>query len=1048
MNTLHANFNGGLMTERLAGRFDLDKFRTCAKQMQNMMPSPYGGVFKRPGISVGTWLGNSARSKAITFRRSVDQSSILIFGDGWARSEAALTTLEVAWATGRKYLVGDVVTISGTPNLQYYCTTEHTAGATFAGDSANWYQLTNAITGNNFGSLTITANTSVHFPIPYTAVQTFEVKYEQANDVMFLAHPSHLPYRLSFRGDSYGRYDGSTLVAGGNWIMEPVPFQFAPALDINKTATAVQIQYSNIPRWAASWVTGTAYKVGDRVQRTVSAPIGGIYECINDHTAGATFAGDVANWTLISSAGYVVGDRVTAISGTYEGQIFTCHTAHGGGTADAVDAPGTGSAWATYWNLGTSSTTIAGWAANTSYVAGNRVQQNRVIYECIANHKASAPISGRYGRTGGNQPAIGATWTLYWRIVQATTKLEGVSFKLVATEDTFSANDVNNIWTLEIGTTGLYEFVSTASGTNVGPTEPLFLQGGFLVTTNWNTSAAMVGTLTLEESFDGVNWSQLKNWYISNANEGNISYEGTAPDVGAWYRISATRTSGGTGGVFQIEPVSSLIKIPFKITAYTSAKEVAGYIITQNDNLPPSSVVGVSTTSYRKPAFSPTEGYPRAVCFHDGRLWFAGTNKQKARIWGSKLDDFYNFLTGSLDDSGIDVTLGATEGNDILWLASHNRAMVVGTSGQEWTLDSGDAETIVTPTKARARARTRYGSADIAPQPIAESLLFFARSGASVREFTYSFQLDGFTAPDLTQLIGGLLYDGEGVRCAAYTAVPFPVLWVVGIRGNLWSFIYDREQNVVAWAEHTLPSGDRFWSVAAGYNAALKMEFPVFTVQKTVNGIRNYAVATMSLTAWTSVSTDYELYLNPASSVFGDGTMENEAVVSSYSTASGNTTAIISGLHLIGRSVRAFDGYTYSNPVTVTGSGTITQTVVFTGWTPAAGITSIAIGEVINSTLQAFPLDVMLQDGTGQGHKWRTNRAQLMLHRSQFGEYSDTPNGDFYPIEYANSNLFTGRNDIHIAGDWADTTQFTIRHNTPGLFGLLGYIMKSEVSGS
>lgn len=1034
MHSLHANFNGGLMTQRLSGRFDLDKFRTCAKQMTNVMPTPFGGAFKRPGITVGTWLGNSARSRAITFKRSVADASIIILGDGWGRSEAGLTTREVAWVTATKYKIGDVVTVTA---VQYYCTTEHTAGATFAGDSIYWYQLTNAITGTNFGS-----NTSVHFPIPYTATQTFELKFEQANDVMFIVHPSYLPHRLSFRGDNYGRYDGSTLVAGGNWIIEPVPFQFAPALDINKTATAIQIQYSNVPKWAASWVTATAYKVGDRVQRTVSAPIGGIYEANTDHTAGATFAGDAANWTLIASGGYAVGDRVTAISGTYEGQIFTCHTAHGGATADAVDAPGTGSAWSTYWNIGTNSTTIAAWVANTSYVSGNRVQQNRVIYECIANHKASAPVARRYGNTGGNQPAKGQVWTSYWRIVQATTKLEGIDFKLVATDDTFTSNDVGNIWTLEIGTTGLYEFVSTATGAAIPPTEPLFLQGGFLVTTNWNTSAAMIGTLTLEESFDGVNWSQLKNWYISNANEGNISYEGTAPDVGAWYRISAARTSGGTGGVFQIEPVSSLIKIPFKITSYTSAKEVAGYIITQNEQLPPSSVIGVSTTSYRKPAFSPTEGYPRAVCFHDGRLWLAGTTGKSARIWGSKLDDFYNFLTGSLDDSGIDLTLSATEANDILWLASHNRAMVVGTSGQEWTIDGGDSETVITPTKVRARLRTRYGSADIAPQAVAESLLFFPRSGAALREFTYSFQLDGFTAPDLTQLIGGLLYDGDGVRCAAYTSVPFPILWVVGVRGNLWSFIYDREQNVLAWANHTLPDGDSFRSVATTYHAATKTDMPFFTIQKEVNGTRHYAAATLSAAAFATAATDNDNYIDqPTMSIIG-GTMDNEAT-STYTTSGGNTTATISGAHLTGRSVVAFDGKTYSSPATYDGTGTI----VFTGWTPGSGLT-IRVGEVINSTLQAFPLDVMLQDGTGQGRKWRVNRAQLMLLRSQFGEYSATPGGTFYPIEYASTDLCTGRNDIHVSGDWADITEFTIRHNAPGFFGLLGYILKSEVSGS
>jgi hypothetical protein len=76
------------------------------------------------------------------------------------------------------------------------------------------------------------------------------------------------------------------------------------------------------------------------------------------------------------------------------------------------------------------------------------------------------------------------------------------------------------------------------------------------------------------------------------------------------------------------------------------------------------------------------------------------------------------------------------------------------------------------------------------------------------------------------------------------------------------------------------------------------------------------------------------------------------------------------------------------------------------------------------------------------------NRAQLLLRRAQFGQYADTSSGDFYDIEYPDAALFSGRIDAHIGGDWADTTQFTIRHNTPGFFGLLGYVLKGEVSGS
>lgn len=53
--------------------------------------------------------------------------------------------------------------------------------------------------------------------------------------------------------------------------------------------------------WRGSWVTATAYVVGNLVEDSNNA-----YICIASHTAGATFAGDAANWDLFASSGYTL----------------------------------------------------------------------------------------------------------------------------------------------------------------------------------------------------------------------------------------------------------------------------------------------------------------------------------------------------------------------------------------------------------------------------------------------------------------------------------------------------------------------------------------------------------------------------------------------------------------------------------------------------------------------------------------------------------------------------------------------------------------------
>jgi hypothetical protein len=1051
MNTLHANFNGGLMSQKLAGRFDLEKIRTGCVQLKNMLPTPFGGVFKRPGfLHVERQRDDTEKARLIPFRRSTEVNFALEWGDDYMRVIGQAFEAPVFIGSG-DYELGEIVQYGSSPNFEYWvCHTSYTfnpAGAPWADPS---------VTGKftQIGGPTASTTTDVVIDSPYSAAEVFDLQYRQLNDVMFLTHPDHFPRRL-------------TRVSDTHWQLEKVPFEFAPYLDLNETRIAVQVQYAGINKWADSWATATAYKAGDIIQGT-GATVGRIYTCIADHTSAAlTQPGVGANsatvWTQIAT-GYAVGDRVLGLTAPYEGQIFTCHTAHGSATADAVDEPGAGSAWESYWNLGTSSVTVAAWAAGTTYSATNKVRWNSVIYECRQSHVASAPINGRFGKSGGNRPSDGQAWTSFWKISSAGNDLSGLAFNLVATESLFTSSDVGTNWLLEIGTTGRYDSIILSAGTAIGPIEPLFIQGSFLVTTTWNSASAMLGSLAIEESLDGVTWSKIKDWNQTAANDGNISYDGTAPDVGAWYRISAARTSGGAGGVMKIEAVSSVIKMPFLIESYTSATSVGGKLITVNDQLPPAAAIGVSTTNYRKPAFSPTEGYPRAVCFHDGRIWYGGTRGKGSRIWGGELDDFYNFLTGSLDDSGLDVTLGATEANDILWLASHNRAMIVGTSGQEWTIDGGDAETVITPTKARARMRTKHGSYGIQPEVVAESLLWVSRSGRSMREFTYSFQVDGYTAPDMTQLVG--LLDGKIVQ-TAYQSSPTPIVWAVTDTGKLYSFTYDREQSVTAWAMHTTGNADghSFESVAVIYGNDID-EVYVTTLRGSYRFIERLHSPTLKwIMDERKDSNDEPLCFVDAAQSLTYSASGSPAAPGFYTSGSNILAWLNDGFIEAGSFITASLGWQWPDSDSEVGI----VVVAFVGHYEAPALTNMTgvagswfYGLPVLSTVQGFPLDAQLQDGTGQGRHWRANRVQLILDNSLGGKYAANA-GDFgyafgatgystggFDIEYPSGTdkPFTGRIDLHIGSDWGPTTEFTIQHDDPVPFGLLGYVLKGEVSGS
>lgn len=696
------------------------------------------------------------------------------------------------------YRVGDIVSNGGDA---YYCNTRHYPSATFATDAAFWRVMVD---------IPATSTAVYEIPTPYLSGELDDLKFCQLNDVLFIAHPNHPPHRLTRRGEN-------------NWEFVTVPFTYAPALDVNETSTSLQVQFDGVPNFGLPWVTATNYVEGDRVHGASGAAIGKIYECSDGHAAAAgTEPGIGASWatvwTLIST-GYAPGDRVVAVdngatTNPFNGQVFTCHTAFTPG-ATATYVPGISANWQDYWNEGTSKVAYPDWSANVDYTVGEFARDGKVVYECIRNHKsrASSSVTGSGGRVGtqtiaGNRPGKGKGWVRFWRVSRSDTDLEGLKFALFATDDTFTAADVGTIWQLELGTGGITESLSvpTTAGEASTYNNPLFIQGGYTMETAWDTGESMVGAITIEESVDGVNWSVVKQWTIASKKELNISYAGESPSVGAWYRLFLKGTGTVTASKIKLQAAQSVYKLPFRITGYVEGTKVTGDLIMPNDRLPPGTAIGVSTTLWRKPAFSASNGYPRAVAFHESRLWWGGTAGQPTRIWGSHVDDFYIYLTGGLDTDGIDISLAAVEANQILWMTSFNRALVVGTSGDEWTVDGGETDEALKPANIRARRRTRYGSSGVAPILTGDALLWVQRGGNRVREFTYVFQKDGFEAPDLTALaehiIGSFPYiDTTSIKEFVLQTAPDPIVWATD-GAYFYSFSYNREQQVTAWAKH------------------------------------------------------------------------------------------------------------------------------------------------------------------------------------------------------------------------------------------------------
>lgn len=177
--TFNRSFAGGEVTQEFYGQIADSKFQTGLALCRNFMVMPHGPIANRPGTRFVREVKDSSKATLLLeFTFSFEQSLVIEFGHQYLRFHALGQTLlypaASAWVTATAYVVGDLVTNTGTT---YYCKTAHTSGATFAGDAANWYAQP----------------TSDEYEVPhtYTESQLRDVQYVQSGDVLTLVHPSH-----------------------------------------------------------------------------------------------------------------------------------------------------------------------------------------------------------------------------------------------------------------------------------------------------------------------------------------------------------------------------------------------------------------------------------------------------------------------------------------------------------------------------------------------------------------------------------------------------------------------------------------------------------------------------------------------------------------------------------------------------------------------------------------------------------------------------------------------------------------------------------------
>lgn len=457
---------------------------------------------------------------------------------------------------------------------------------------------------------------------------------------------------------------------------------------------------------------------------------------------------------------------------------------------------------------------------------------------------------------------------------------------------------------------------------------------------------------------------------------------------------------------------------------YKQSSGVYGYIGTATSvNTFTDNNIGADTEDTPPSAEDPFVGagnYPSIAFFWQQRLGWAASDNKPFTIWMSPSAQLESLAasTPPADDDAITATLATKQANRIQWVEA-DRALALGTTGNEWTMGAAD-NSVLTPDTTSFNWQGSKGSEFIQALQAGDTLLFVQRGGDVIREFSYSYVNDKYDSPDVSIISSHLLYNKQ-IKSWAYQLSPFSVVWAVLSDGSMVGVTYVREHQVVAWHWHETDGviEDICCVPGQGYDKVWMI------VRRTVNGVTYRYVERMM---------DFFVrYTSPTGAWFVDSGVRYQGAAT--------TTLTAIAPHLVGKTVRIWADGAEQKPKTVAADGTVTLD---------SAASDVVVGlNFVSDLIPARP-EVSASDGTTMTRVYKVSRATIRLYRSMgvqagrdLASLEDVIVHDASdPLDPA---LFTGDESVPIDTGWTDEWEFLIRAEGPVPMTVLAVVYDAEI---
>lgn len=1000
---IKTSWNGGLLSQWMDGREDINKYYSGASILTNALVLPHGGFEKRPGTKYIATAPN--KCKLFPFEFSVDDALVLEFSNNLLRfykdgdqvfipfgtedlsdfdSATGDSSLLAHWKMNDNLATANVIdgTVAGShdgtasANTDVFTTTDASGAANTAFDLAGTYDID--VTDHNDFSFGDGTNDS-----PFSIAAW--IRYDDTTaDQIIIAKPSE--WQLSINSDLAGIaiFDDSTSKAAslssnitlvtGNWYFIVATYDGRGGSD---AADGLEI-YIN---WALS---------EDSVRTTLSGYVA-MENLANNLDIGSNAGANKLEGKLDNVAVFnkeLSATEIASLASTASAIPYSITSPYT--SSEAFEIHTTQSADVMYIAHKDHHPKKLSRLSDTSWTLMDVPLNNGPFLD---ENSTSTHLLG-FARTGET-----ARDGYYFPVGTAGT--------LTATNHSpFNSNHVGSLWLLKHDRPD--NVLSTPD--EVDNTQPdgdgIRIKGDFTFTVKLVTLAK------LWRKAGNGEWQEFRSFTAAT------SFSDTEEEDDVFYTFT---TSGPESGVLTAKRQINYGVV--KITAVTNSGLASATVVEPvlSDNATDNAV---NTSMWAEGAWSDYRGYPRTVTFFEDRLWWASSTNNPDTLWSSKSKRYedMSFTDEGLDDEAITFPINDNEVSQLQWMFPR-QVMAVGAANKEYRFGASDRDKAATPDDSKATPQTSFGSGGIQPKLLNDSIFFFQNAGKKLGSMRFDAVAENFDVDDAT-LLAYKLFDSAPTTLSVQR-VPDSLIWVTRADGVLPTYAHEPKEEISAWS-----------TLLTDNSADVAVPLGLFESTAVIHGSSEDEV-------WASVKRGSAYYVELfAPRDFGSDISNAFFVDSGITDTSGTTT--VSGLdHLEGKEVVVLlDG-----AVLAEGAGDYTVTAGDITL-PSAGTTA-QVGLPYTMKARSMRLAIPQEGNTMQSRIKRVSETVVRFIRSLGGKAGVEYGGIEYTQDvgatFSDESQDTPQNYRPAPGGFSEEAYTVITSSDPTPWTTLATIVTAEI---